>query len=141
LTVLRDGAVAMTVPMPFVAESSGKYSATLDNLIAGTYELRLRDPHDPSAVASLALHVEADAEAEMRDVTPDDRTLRRLAESTGGEVLRLEDWETLPQRLRTAHGEVRQVAEKSLWDSPQLFAFILGCLGVEWTMRKRLGLA
>jgi hypothetical protein len=141
LTVLRDGAVAMTVPMAFVIDSSGKYSATLDNLSAGTYELRLRDPHDPSAVASLSLHVEPDAEAEMRDVTPDDRTLRRLAESTGGEVLRLEDWETLPQRLRTAHGEVRQVAEKSLWDSPQLFAFILGCLGVEWTMRKRLGLA
>jgi hypothetical protein len=141
LTVLRDGAVAMTIPMTFDAGSSGKYSATLDNLAAGTYELQQRDPHDSSAVASLVLHVEPDVEAEMRDVTPDDRTLRRLAESSGGEVLRLEEWDTLPRRLRAAHGEVRQVAEKSLWDSPQLFVFILGCLGVEWAMRKRLGLA
>jgi hypothetical protein len=141
LTVLRDGAVVMTVPMAFDVDSPGKYRATLDKLAAGSYELQLRDPHDPSALASLALHVEPDVEAEMRDVTPDDHMLRRLAESSGGEILRLEDLKSLPRRLEAAPGVVRQATEKSLWDSPQLFAFILGCLGIEWAMRKRLGLA
>jgi hypothetical protein len=130
-----------TVPMAFDVDSPGKYRATLDNLAEGSYELQLRDPHDPSALASLALHVEPDVEAEMRDVTPDDHMLRRLAESSGGEILRLEDLKSLPRRLEAAPGVVRQATEKSLWDSPQLFAFILGCLGIEWAMRKRLGLA
>jgi hypothetical protein len=67
--------------------------------------------------------------------------LRRLAESTGGQSLPLADWNTLPRRLAEARQTEHRVAEHRIWESPQLFAFILGCLGLEWAMRKRLGLA
>jgi hypothetical protein len=141
LAVLRDGAQVATVTLTRDAAAAGRYTGTLDNLAAGEYALQLRDTANPLAIASLPIHVEADMASEMRDVSGDDALLRRLAESTHGQMLSLDEWDTLPRRLRDAHQADRQVAEQRLWDSPQLFAFILGCLGIEWAMRKRLGLA
>lgn len=141
LSVTRDGAQVAEVMLVRDVASPGRYTGTIDDVAVGSYELKLRDPLDASAVATLPIHVQPDAESEMRDVSADERMLRRLAESTGGEFLTLAEWDTLPQRLREAHQTNRQVAEQRLWDSPQLFAFVLGCLGIEWAMRKRLGLA
>ena len=143
LIIARDGKQVAEVALAHDAGTgaAGRYTAVLDNLAPGTYELQLRDPRDANAVATLPVHVEPDVEAEMRDVSTDERTLRRLAEATGGAFLTLAEWDTLPRRLREARQTGRQVEERRLWDSPQLFAFLLGCLGIEWAMRKRLGLA
>ncbi|HEV2292435.1 MAG TPA: hypothetical protein VGR35_01185 [Tepidisphaeraceae bacterium] len=141
LTIMREGAQIAEAVLLRDAASAGQYGATIHDLSVGAYELRLRDPLDPSNVAKLPVHVQVDAESEMRDVSGNERMLRRLAESSGGELLMLSEWNTLPRRLREEQQTNRQVAEQRLWDSPQLFAFVLGCLGVEWAMRKRLGLA
>lgn len=141
LKVLRDGVQTDEIAMSKDADAAGRYTATLDHLAAGASELRVRDPSDASIVASLTVHVEPDVESEMRDVSGDERMLRRLAEATGGEFLTLAEWNTLPRRLREAQQTSGQVIERRLWDSPQLFAFVLGCLGIEWAMRKRLGMA
>jgi hypothetical protein len=138
---MRGGAQIGEVTLMRDENGAGRYAGTLNNLAAGSYELQLRDPMDANVVASLPLYVEPDVESEMRDVSADHRTLRRLAELTGGEFLTLPEWNTLPRRLRAAHQSGEQVEEWRLWDSPQLFAFVLGCLGIEWAMRKRLGLA
>ncbi len=141
LAILKDGVQTAEIAMSKDATSAGRYTATIDNLAAGASELRLREPSDPSTAASLTVHVEPDTESEMRDVSGDERMLRRLAESTGGETLTLAEWNTLPRRLLDAQHAGGQITERRLWDSPQLFAFVLGCLGVEWAMRKRLGMA
>jgi hypothetical protein len=141
VSILRNGTPMGEVTLARDVSTAGRYTGTLDNLAPGSYELQLRDPAHAEAPATLPLHVEPDAESEMRDVSADHRSLRRLAESTGGELLTLAEWNTLPRRLRAAHQTGRQVEEQRLWDSPLLFAFVLGCLGIEWAMRKRLGLA
>jgi hypothetical protein len=143
LVIARDGKPVAEVALEHDAGTgvAGRYTGVLDNLAPGTYQLQFRDPRDASVVATLPVHVEPDVESEMRDVSTDERTLRRLAEATGGKFLTLAEWDTLPRRLREARQTGRQVEERRLWDSPQLFAFVLGCLGIEWAMRKRLGLA
>jgi len=143
LIIARDSNPVAEVALAHDAGTgaAGRYTGTVDNLAPGTYELQLRDPRDANVVATLPVHVEPDVESEMRDVSTDERTLRRLAEATGGEFLTLAEWDTLPRRLRDGRQTGRQVEERRLWDSPQLFAFVLGCLGIEWAMRKRLGLA
>ena len=143
LIIARDGKPVAEVVLAHDAGAgaAGRYTGTVDNLAPGTYELQLRDPSNVNVVATLPVHVEPDGESEMRDVSTDERTLRRLAEATGGAFLTLAEWDTLPGRLREAQQTGRQVEERRLWDSPQLFAFVLGCLGIEWAMRKRLGLA
>jgi len=57
-------------------------------------------------------------------------------------VLALSDIAALPQRLQVARqAEQRRYDELSLWDSPYLFLFVLGCLGAEWSIRRKVGLA
>jgi hypothetical protein len=143
LVIARDGQPIGEVTLAHDAGTgpAGRYTGVLDNLAPGSYELQVRDPRDANVIATLPVHVEPDVESEMRDVSTDDRALRRLAEATGGAFLTLAEWDTLPRRLREARQTSRQIEERRLWDSPQLFAFVLGCLGIEWAMRKRLGLA
>lgn len=78
---------------------------------------------------------------ETADLAPDPALLERISENTGGQLLTLTDsdqiWNKIQQYQQTHPG----VVEYPLWHSPWLFAFILGCLGAEWGLRKRFGLA
>jgi hypothetical protein len=80
-------------------------------------------------------------EAEMADLTGDESWLRRLSESSGGQLLRLDQIDLLPRRLAEIHDDVSHPVEIPLWDGPYLYALVLGCLAAEWGMRKRYGLA
>jgi hypothetical protein len=78
---------------------------------------------------------------EMADVSADPRLLRRIANSSGGQFLPLDQLNTLPRRLTEIRQRQSRLVEYALWDSPYLFAFVLGCLSAEWAMRKKFGLA
>jgi hypothetical protein len=119
---------------------NGRYEAKLSDLPEGDYQLQV-DPGWPYAQAQMPLRVQRSTEAEMADVSGDETVLRRLAQSSGGEFLRLDQVDLLPQKLNETHDESSRFVETSLWDSGYLYALVLGCLGVEWAMRKRFGLA
>jgi hypothetical protein len=81
-------------------------------------------------------------EEELRNITPNEAALEKLADATGGgRVLRLEQINQLPARLAAVTGREPEVVEWSLWDSPYLFVFVVACLCAEWGLRKRFGLA
>jgi len=135
-TVMRQALSASGPP------GSGRYAATL-SLPAGEYRVRWKaaGADRKSWTVEIPLHVEATSEAEMADLSGDDRMLRKLAEASGGEFLTLDQVNRLPGRL-AAIGDARShYAELALWDSPYLFLLVVGCLGAEWALRKRLGLA
>ena len=86
---------------------------------------------------SVPLHVAGSYEAELQNIAPDPERLRRLAESTGGELLRLDQIPRLPDRLADVADNRPRISELSLWDSPYLFVFVVACFGAEWGLRKR----
>jgi hypothetical protein len=87
------------------------------------------------------VHVAASAEAEMADVSGDPDLLRRIAEASGGQMLTLDRLAELPGLLAATGTDRTRYAEWAIWDSPLLFLFVVACLGAEWALRKRLGLA
>ena len=87
------------------------------------------------------MHLAESAEAELANLSPDEGRLRRIATASGGELMRLENVQDLPARFRANRDRQPAFVELPLWDSPYLFGFVLGCLGLEWGLRKRLGLA
>jgi hypothetical protein len=89
----------------------------------------------------IPLHIAASDEAELADLSGDERMLRKIADATGGEFMPIDRIGTLPDRLFSITNSRLRVAEFRLWDSPVLFCFIVGCLGIEWAIRKRAGLA
>lgn len=124
---------------------SGLYSGTVEGLPEGEYRLQLVPPAGLAGAGpplEVPLHVAPSAEAELADVSGDEAALRRMAESSGGELLAIEHVNHLAERVLVSVGEERaRYTELSLWDSPYLFAFVVACLGTEWGLRKRFGMA
>ena len=142
--VRPDGSILRSQPLEPAPAAAGRYRAELEGLVTGEYTLRLRAGHGTShnepQMPSMALSISSNGEAEMSDLLPDDDNLRRIASASGGEFLRLDELRSLPKRVAAVQRTTRPI-EYRLWDSPYLYFLVLGCLGVEWAMRKRAGLA
>jgi hypothetical protein len=147
LRVTRDGGGTLVADVPLRAidaGAAGRYEAVVRDLPGpGTYEVRLTDAAAPDRSVAVPLHVDpglAD-DAELADVSGAPDVLRRLAEASGGAYLPVERLGDLAGYLSDVRGRQSETIEYPLWDSPYLFAFVLACLGGEWALRKRFGLA
>ena len=143
LHVLRDGKLYASKPLdPANPPGSGRFTASL-NLPQGEYELRWSRAlaRGNAVTVQIPLHVAASDEQEMADLSGDARFLRKIASATGGEFFTMDKVNALPQRVLSSDATRSRFAELPLWDSPYLFWFVLGCLGTEWALRKRIGLA
>jgi hypothetical protein len=134
--ILRDGSIVERRSLALVG--SGRYAGTLA-LSAGDYELRLRDAGGKPVAAPL--HVEQTDEAELADVSGDAGMLSRIAEASGGELVRLDRVGRLADLLQQRDEAGTRHAELRLWDSPYLFLFVIACFSAEWALRKRYGLS
>jgi hypothetical protein len=145
--LIRDGKVAQSADLvPIGRPDAGRLEATVGPLRQGDYELRVADGSPapatrPAGDLLLPLHVGNSYEAELADVSPDHAVLRRLADASGGEFFTLDQVNRLSDRLALAAERRPRFVEQRLWDSPYLFAFVVGCLAAEWAARKRIGLA
>jgi hypothetical protein len=137
INVLQDGSIVRSQAM---TSANGRFTTTLLDLPEGSYTLQL-DAGPTLPHPSVPLRVQRSYQAEMADLSTDDDVLRRLARASGGEFLRLDQIDTLPRRLTEMRPQTAGFVERTLWDSPQLYAFVVGCLGIEWALRKRFGLA
>ena len=125
---------------------SGLFEGTIDGLADGEYVLRLEAPEDPTQEippdpVELTLRVSTTYNAEMANLSGDEYFLRRIAESSGGQFLTLDQLDTLPRRLADSRQKLNPLVEYPLWDSPYLFVLVLACLSAEWALRKKFGLA
>jgi hypothetical protein len=143
LEILRAGKVFGTRALESAGPAgSGRFAASF-SLPEGEYSLRWSRSvsRGPTVSVQIPLHVAASDENEMADLSGDERMLRKIANATGGEFFGLEKINALPERVMAADTNRSRFAELPLWDSPYLFCFVLGCLGTEWALRKRVGLA
>jgi hypothetical protein len=123
--------------------TTGRFAASVGPLPEGEYEIRLTESGagDPAVALSLPLRVVTTYERELADITGDDTVLSRLAESSGGALLRLEQLDALAPRAAATARRRGGSVEQPLWDSPYLFGMVVACFTAEWAARKRLGLA
>jgi hypothetical protein len=143
LELLRADTPPRMLPLaPTGGPDSGLFRARVGPVPEGEYVLRLSETGaDAAAALSVPLHVTADYETELADVSGDESVLRRLAEASGGEVFKPEQAGELARRLRSDDRRRPRYVEQRLWDSPYLFVLVVGCFAAEWAARKRLGLA
>jgi len=124
---------------------SGRYEGAVGGLAVGDYLLRVHAPEGVGTtgglVAEYPLHVAESFEAEMANLTPDEELLRRLTAPTGGDFRTLEQLRDLPTRLAVVRQRAPHSVEVRLWSSWYLYAFVVGCLGLEWALRKKAGMS
>jgi hypothetical protein len=79
---------------------------------------------------------------EFREYRRNDELLGKLAAFTGGEVLDADTLAALPDRLAARAEQTREATvTRSIWDRLPLLAALLLLLFVEWSVRRRTGLA
>lgn len=77
---------------------------------------------------------------EFRSLTPNTALLERIAQSTGGELVRPDQLDALVERLPQKTAPVMEAWTRPAWQTPWLFALALGCLLGEWGLRRWKGM-
>ena len=121
--------------------SPGCYRLTFDPTTAGAFTVsmaaKLGDGTEKKGTLGFAV---SPSREEFLNVAPDSAALAALATATGGTTGYVGDPAAvrLPPTPRQTVSSEKTVA---LWHAPGVVCLIVGCLGVEWFLRKRRGLA
>ena len=78
--------------------------------------------------------------AELENPQLNEDLLKRLAEQTGGAYFTMADAESVPENIADVQNPIFVDAERDLWAHPLVLITVVGLLGTEWFLRKRIGL-
>jgi hypothetical protein len=106
----------------------------------GTYQITLRNNVGKPAELSQKVEV-ISASIEKKELSADPDLMRKLAEVSGGAVVKTEDIARLPEIIQRWEA-ARQISHRQqpFWDRWWLLAALLVLLGAEWWLRRREGL-
>jgi uncharacterized membrane protein len=85
--------------------------------------------------------VQDSTEFEFRSISADRKAMELLAAKTGGEVLTIEQLNTLPQKLKKVPNLTDELRTRPLWHTGVVFGIALLCLCGEWLIRRYNGAA
>ena len=77
---------------------------------------------------------------EMESPQLNETLLKEIAQQTGGVYLNIDSVDNLYKHIKTVEKPVFVDTQRDLWTSPLLLIIIVGLLGSEWIIRKRVGL-
>ena len=120
----------------------GRFEAIIRDLPEGSYDIVVKSP-GAGAGSSLQLPVQVryGMEEELGDVSADGAALAQISAISGGTSVMLDQASDISRQLTEVRHRSGGMLEIPLWSSSYLFLFVLGCLAVEWAVRKRVGLA
>lgn len=130
---------------PTRSDTAGTYTASFTPDRAGVYTVQLTTPDRPDLIATdqpLTTRLAViERSAERRDTSARPEALKQLVEPTGGQCLDLGEIDPLIdylQSLQALRGSEDTV--DYAFNTWPVFALIAGCLGLEWILRRRMGL-
>ena len=117
------------------------YTTQFALLQNGTYHIRAtgRTGDQTLGADQIDIHVHPQlAELEAPQLNED--LLKALAAETGGAYFTLTDAESVAENVADVQNPVFVDAERELWNHPLILIAVVGLLGTEWFLRKRIGL-
>lgn len=130
------------LPMTASGDGAGRYQASLTDLPAGDYRLRLEAAGVPPSALAIEsqFSVTADGSQELQRLTCNTNLLQDVANRTGGSFVRAAEAGELLERMRlSTTGQVVR-SKMEIWQSYPWFLTAIGLLVIEWFLRKRYGL-
>jgi uncharacterized membrane protein len=130
-------------PLVFRREGdASQFAATLRSGSApGLYRVQIEARRGTTSVGSSDRWIYVGGvEREFADPRLNEGRLRRLAKSTGGKYVRVDDLGSLAQSIDAAVAERADLEPRDIWQQPWTFALVIAVLSVEWTLRRRWGL-
>lgn len=134
-----DGA-GHRMPLRFVSRAAGSYEAVLPAPAAGRWNVNARALREGRELARARSEFAVDRwSLELASAQPDRAGLEALAASSGGRVLE-PDASQPSGRLQMNELARPRTSSTRLWESPWVFALLIGMLSVEWAWRRLRGL-
>ncbi len=136
----QPGATEEVGRATLVVGEQGEGSHVVDGLGPGVYRVRARASVGGRPVEAHDIFLVREATAELDRPAADDRTLKAIAETTGGR--HLGKVSELPRELPFDEPRVVRVDRRTdveLWSRPGLLVMALLFLGLEWLLRQRSG--
>jgi hypothetical protein len=143
LEVSGPGAEKTRLPAPPAAAEAGTYEASYLPRRPGGYLVRAQvtEPGGASAgeaEAGFALDLEAE---EHRSIRANPGLLEGIARKTGGQMVALAELEAFARDLPRRGAPITDPRTRPLWHGWIVFLTALVLVAVEWTLRRRRGLA
>jgi hypothetical protein len=128
-------------PIVFTPGGAGAYTATFPSPGPGRWTVSVRATRDGRELGHARSEFAVDRwTLEALRAQPDSAAMAAIAAASGGHAGRASDvtaWaHALDPRALVRH----QRASTRLWESPWLFALVVGMLSAEWMWRRRRGL-
>ena len=124
-----------------IANMSNLYTAQFVLLQNGKYRIRATGRSGTLKLGEDQIDIYAHPQlAELENPQLNEDLLKQLAGQTGGAYFTMADAESLPKNIENVQNPIFVDAERELWAHPLIFITVLGLLGTEWFLRKRIGL-
>ena len=124
-----------------IADTGNLYTTQFSLLQNGTYRIRATAKSDNQTLGEDQLDIFVHPQlAELEAPQLNEDLLKSLASETGGTYVRISDAASVPKNIADVQNPVFVDAERDLWTHPLILITVVGLLGTEWFLRKRIGL-
>ncbi len=142
LTVTNPDGTDVSVAATADAKRAGLYRAEYWSSVDGAYECQVdvRCPDGENIDPIVTGWTAQPSATEFHRVSADRRLLEELARDSGGELVEIDDLEKLVGSLPSRRVPVTESRLEPLWHRPWLLLLAVGCLCLEWGIRRWKGL-
>ncbi len=128
-------------PSDAIAGADNLYTTQFTLLHNGTYRIRATAKSGSQILGEDQVDIFVHPQlAELEAPQLDEDLLKRIASETGGTYFSIADAESVPKNIADVQNSVFVDAERDLWTHPLILLTVVGLLGTEWFLRKRIGL-
>ena len=125
----------------YLSDTNNLYTAQFELLQKGKYRIRATGRSGNLKLGEDQIDIYAHPQlAELENPQLNEDLLKQLAEQTGGVYFTVADAESVPENIADVQKTVFVDAERELWSHPLILIAVVGLLGTEWFLRKRVGL-
>jgi uncharacterized membrane protein len=134
------------VDMPWILTQEGVYQCRYETREHGDHKItvHVEIPHLKPIDVDTTFSV-TQPFIEFNNAGLNENLLRQMAEASGGKYFSETDTKELASEMKklvqTRERAGSYVERKDLWDAPVFFIILVLCLGAEWSIRRRAGLA
>lgn len=149
VSALQEGKVIQEIPVREDAGRPGSYLGTLEQLPAGPVKLQLAGDRLQSLLAlenyqrpiETIVNIDPSGMLELRHPLCNLPLLREIADASGGMVVPPTGLRAALKQLNLDPEVLESVSKEPQWNRWSLLAAFIGCLALEWSLRKFLGLS
>ena len=125
----------------YPADMNNIYTAQFELLQKGKYRIRATGSSGNLKLGEDQVDIYAHPQlAELENPQLNENLLKQLAEQTGGAYFIMDNAGSVPENIANVQNPIFVDAERELWSHPLVLLAVVGLLGTEWFLRKRIGL-